>query len=407
MEFNNTLLKYLVPINQLQNEHRLIIADKSHVIDLSVGDELFVNEEHRWFVYLIKGKLDVLQSDQPPLLLLAEDKRAHHPLFVEGEHKTRVIAQSECSVVRFDRQLFNTFIEQELLSGEELETVEMNEVEGNLFNEIMHAFNMGNLKLPSLPEIAVKVKTAMAGMNTSAEDIARIVSADPAMVTRLINVANGPLNRGVDPVCSIQAAIVRLGMQTSKELVTSFAVKQLFSSKNKMLQRRMRELYDQSVEVAAISFALSKQTGILSPDHMLLAGLLHEIGVIPVLSYIEDTGLIINNEAELDNIIKRLRGAVGSMVIRHWGLSNDLLAVVEDFENWQRDEDGDIDTCDMIIIAQIYHRLKHHQLEGLPDIHQVPAFQKLYPGNQDADFAQNIFKQAHEEIVSIMQLLKM
>jgi len=407
VEFNNTLLKYLIPINQLQNEHRLIIADKSHVIDLGVGDELFVNEEHRWFVYLIKGKLDVLQPDQPPLLLLAEDKRAHHPLFVEGEHKTRVIAQSECTVVRFDRQLFNTFLEHELLSGEELETVEMNEVEGNLFNEIMHAFNMGNLKLPSLPEIAVKVKTAMAGMNNSAEDIARIVSADPAMVTRLIKVANGPLNRGVDPVCSIQAAIVRLGMQTSKELVTSFAVKQLFSSKNKMLHRRMRELYDQSVDVAAISFALSKQTGILSPDHMLLAGLLHEIGVIPVLSYIEDTGLIINSEAELDNIIKRLRGAVGSMVIRHWGLSNDLLAVVEDFENWQRNEDGDIDTCDMIIIAQIYRRLKHHQLEGLPDIHQVPAFQKLYPGNQDADFAQNVFQQAHEEIVSIMQLLKM
>ena len=247
----------------------------------------------------------------------------------------------------------------------------------------------------------------MAGTNTSAEDIARIVSADPAMVTRLINVANGPLNRGVDPVCSIQAAIVRLGMQSSKELVTSFAVKQLFSSKNKMLHRRMRELYDQSVDVAAISFALSKQAGILSPDHMLLAGLLHEIGVIPILSYIEDTGLIISCEDELDNIIKRLRGAVGSMVIRHWGLSNDLLAVVEDFENWQRNEEGEIDTCDMIIIAQIYRRLKHHQLDGLPDIHQVPAFQKLYPGNQDANFAQNVFQQAHEEIVSIMQLLKM
>jgi len=407
VEFNNTLLKSLIPINQLQNEHRLIIADKSHVIDLGVGEELFVNEEHRWFVYLIKGKLDMLQADQPPLLLLAEDKRAHHPLFREGEHQTRVIAQSACTVVRFDRQLFNTFIEHELLTGEELETVEMNEVEGNLFNEIMHAFNMGNLKLPSLPEIAVKVKTAMAGTNTSAEDIARIVSADPAMVTRLINVANGPLNRGVDPVCSIQAAIVRLGMQSSKELVTSFAVKQLFSSKNKMLHRRMRELYDQSVDVAAISFSLSKQAGILSPDHMLLAGLLHEIGVIPILSYIEDTGLIISCEDELDNIIKRLRGAVGSMVIRHWGLSNDLLAVVEDFENWQRDEEGEIDTCDMIIIAQIYRRLKHHQLDGLPDIHQVPAFQKLYPGNQDANFAQNVFQQAHEEIVSIMQLLKM
>ncbi len=407
MQFDNTLLKYLVPIKQLQSEHRLQIADQSQLIELNLGDELSANEEHRWFIYLIKGKLDLLEINKQSVLLDAADARAYHPLFNEGERKTRLIARTGCVVVRFEKQLFNTFVDQELLSGEELETVEMNEVEGNLFNEIMHAFNMGNLKLPSLPDIAVKVRNALASPDTSADDVARIVAADPVMVTRLIKAANGPLNRGVDPVCSIQSAIVRLGMQTSKELITGFAVRQLFNTKSKMLNLRMHELYDHSVDIAAISFALSKQSGKLSPDHMLLAGLLHEIGVIPILGYIEDTGLVITDEAELNSIIKQLRGAVGSMVIRHWGLSNDLFAVVEEFENWQRQEKGDIDTCDMIIIAQIYRRLKYHQLEGLPTINEVPAFKKLYPGNQNTDFAQKVFQQAHEEITSIMQLLKM
>ncbi|RDH81452.1 MAG: hypothetical protein DIZ80_15330 [endosymbiont of Galathealinum brachiosum] len=407
MQFDNTLLKYLVPIKQLQSEHRIQIAEQSQMIELRTGDELSANEEHRWFIYLLKGKLDLLGIDKPPVLLNASDERAYHPLFNDGERNTRLVAQAGCVIARFEKQLFNTFVDQELITGEELETVEMNEVEGNLFNEIMHAFNMGNLKLPSLPDIAVKVKKALNSQSTSAEDVARIVSADPAMVTRLINAANGPLSRGVDPINSIQSAIVRLGMQTSKELVTGFAIKQLFNTKSKMLNQRMHELYDHSVDIASISFALSKQSGKLSPDHMLLAGLLHEIGVIPILSYIEDTGLVVTDEAELNNIIMHLRGAVGSMVIRHWDLSNDLFAVVEEFENWQREETGEIDTCDMIIIAQIYHRLKHHQLAGLPKINEVPAFKKLYPGNQDADFAQNVFQQAHEEIASVMQLLKM
>lgn len=407
MQFDNTLLKYLVPIKQLQTEHRLQIASQSQVLELSSGDELSANEEHRWFVYLIEGKLDLLELNKEPILLDAADDRAYHPIFNEGEHKTRLVAQSGCIVVRFEKQLFHTFIDQEIITGEELETVEMSEVEGNLFNEIMHAFNMGNLKLPSLPDIAIKVKKALLSPNASADNMSRIISADPAMVARLINAANGPLNRGVDPINSIQAAIVRLGMGTTKELVTSFAIKQLFKTKSKMLNQRMHELYDHSVDIAAISFAISKQSGKLLPDHMLLAGLLHEIGVIPILSYIEDTGLIVDNEAELDQIIKRLRGAVGSMVVRHWGLSGDLFAVVEEFENWQRDEAGEIDTCDMIIIAQIYRRLKHHQIDGLPRIDQVPAFKKLYPDNQDKDFAQKVFQQAHEEIAAVMQLLKM
>lgn len=407
MQFDNTLLKYLVPIKQLQSEHRLQIARQSHLVELGIGEELSANEEHRWFVYLIEGQLNLLEVDALPVLLNVDDKRAHYPLFNEGEHKARLIAQSGCVVVRFEKQLFNTFMDQELITGEELETVEMNEVEGNLFNEIMHAFNMGDLKLPSLPDIAVKVRKAMLSPYANAADMARIVAADPAMATRLVNAANGPLKRAVDPIHSIQAAIVRLGVHTSKELVTSFAIKQLFTSRSKVLNQRMHDLYDTSVDLAAISFALSKQSGKLSPDHMLLAGLLHQIGVIPILSYIEETGLEITDEAELDNIIERLRGAVGSMVVGHWELPTDLFTVVEEYENWQRNATDEIDTCDMIIIAQIYHRLKHHQLEGLPKFDEVPAFKKLYPQNQQADFAQTVFQQAHEEIAAIMQLLKM
>jgi len=405
--FDNTLLKHLVPIKQLQSEHQQKMFDQSHIIDLRVGEELSSNEEHRWFEYLLDGKIDMLEDSHHPTLLTASDERAYHPLFGVKKRNIRLIAQSNCQIIRFDRELFNAFLDQEIISGEELETVEMSEVEGNLFNEIMHAFNMRKLKLPSLPEVAVKVKAAMLHPSTSADDIALIISADPVMAIKLINAANGPLNRGIEPIDNIQSAVVRLGMKASKELVISFAVKHLFTSKSQTLNLRMRKLYDHSIDVAAISFALSKQSGFLSPDHMLLAGLLHEIGVIPILSYIEDTGLVIEDEHDLEAIIDRLRGVVGSMVIRHWDLPADLDAVVEDFENWQRDSGSSVDTCDMIIVAQIYSRLKDHKIQGLPRIDQVPAFKKIFPGNQDADFATKMFEQAQGEITAIRQLLKM
>ena len=407
MQIDKTLLKHLIPIKQLQSEHREIIAEQSQMAGLEMGGELTASAGQQWFVYLIQGKLNLIEFNKPDVLLDADDERANYPLFSDAENRVRYVAQTESIIVRFNKQVFNAFIEQELIVGEETDAVKMSEVEGSLFNEIMHAYKLGNLKLPSLPDIALKVKKALAAPDVSAEDVAHIVSADPAIATRLVHVANGPLNRGVEPIDSIQGAIVRLGLQTSKELVTSFAIKQLFSSRSKMLNQRMYELYDHSIDIAAISFALSKQSGMLSPDHMLLAGLLHEIGVIPILNYIDETGLVITDEAELDNIIARLKSAVGSMVIKYWELPDDLITVVEQFENWQRENSGEVDACDMIIIAQIYYRLKHQQLDGLPKINMVPAFKKLYPGNQDPEFAKNVFQQAHEEITLIMQLLKM
>lgn len=406
MHIESSLLKYLVPLKQLQPEHRQQMVDQAHVIELSVGDELSANEEHRWYLYLIKGKLDFLSIDHPPVLLSSSDARAHHPLFSEGDRKVRSVAQTTCKIIRFDRQQFHTLLNHELISGEELETLEMNEIEGTVFNEIMHAFNMGELKLPSLPEIAAKVKTAMSNNNTNVDDVARIISADPGIVTRLISAANGPLNRGAESIDSIQSAIVRLGLNVTKDLVTSFAVKQLFTAKTALLSRRMHLLYEQSVDVAAIGFALSKQSGKLSPDHVLLAGLLHEIGVIPILSYVEDTGLIITDADELESIIERLKPAVSSMVIRHWGLSNDLMIVVEEYDNWQRDSGNKLDTCDMVMVAEIYSRLKRRQLKGLPKIEQVPAFKKIFPDNEGSDFVGDIFKQANEEILSVKSLLK-
>jgi len=406
VQIEPSLLKFIVPIKQLQPENRSQMANQCHLIELSPGEALTANEEHRWFLYLMEGKLDLLGVDQPPVTLKSSDRRAFHPLFNEGERKLRGVALTACKIARFDKQQFHTLLNHELISGEELETLEMNEVEGKLFNEIMHAFNMGELKLPSLPDIAAKVQKAMLNPDVSVEDISLIVSADPAIVTRLIHAANGPLSRGVESIDSIHAAILRLGLNVAKELAISFSIKQLFTTKSALLSQRMHQLYDHSADVAAIGFALSKQSGKLSPDHVLLAGLLHEIGIIPILSYVEDTGMLIVDDDELETIIGRLQTVVSSMVIRHWGLSNDLLVVVEDYENWKRDSGAHADTCDIVMVAEIYSRLMHHQIKGLPKIQDVPAFKKIFPDLQDVSFLTNIFAQAQEEILSVKNLLK-
>lgn len=286
MQIDSNQLKFLVPLKQLQKDHRRQLTDHAHTFELAAGERLSASEEREWFVYLLRGRLKFTDNERP-LLLKHSDERAAHPLFAEGAQHCHVVADSRCLLLRVDKPMFHRLVERELLTGEEVENVEMSEVEGKLFSDIMQAYNTASLQLPSLPEIALKVKKALSRSDTSALDVARIVAADPVMATRLIAVANGPLNRGVEPVTSIQQAVVRLGTQVCKNLVMSFAMSQLFKSGSSQLNQRMHQLYDRSVDVAAIAFALSRLSGKLNPDHVLLAGLLHDIGEVPILAHIE------------------------------------------------------------------------------------------------------------------------
>ena len=406
-QLDSAVIKDLIPVQDLSREDRQKMADKAKIIDLLPGDKIDVTDEHRWLLYLMEGDIVLHEKDEMPQSLSATDDRAHFPLFAENAHNSYFKVKSKSYIARFDRQLFNTLLEAEILSGEQLETIEITGVEGQLFHEIMHAYNSGQLQLPSLPEIALKVKTAVSRPAVEAADVARIIEADPAMAARLIQVTNSPLNRGVTQVDSIKDAIVRLGLSATRNLVISLSMKQLFTSKSDMLQIRMRKIYEHSVEIAAISAALSVETKTFEADQLLLAGLIHDIGVIPVLSYIDKTGLEIKNDQELDHVIQKLRSVVGDMVIKHWSFPEEMLQVIEGAENWQRDSGATIDFTDMIMLAHIYSMLHHKDLKNLPKIEQVPAFRKLFSDKQKQtpNFAVQVLDNAQQEIAAVKQLL--
>lgn len=401
------ILKHFTPIKDLTPEDRNQMLNKSQSSDMKKGSELISSEERRWIIYLLDGKMDLLCSDNDFERFAYDHNRASYPVFSEKSHHSRAQAQTDCTIVRFDRQLFATLLEHELITGEELETIEVSDAEGELFNAIMHDFNTGTLKLPGLPEVALKVKTAVANPDVNLVDVAKIIEADPAMAARLIQVVNSPAVMALDKVRSLQDAIVRFGLSMTRNLVMAYAVKQLFKTKSHSLKTRMQQLYKHSVEIAAISYAVAKVSKKFNPDQLLLAGLVHDIGVIPIISYIEETGLEVSDETELDNIIQKLRGIVGSMVIKSWGFTADLLSVVEDAEDWQRSKSDDLDECDIVSIAQLYSLLQHKDISHLPKMNEVPAFKKLFPEQQDPEFYVQVFEQAKEEIAEVKRLLNL
>jgi HD-like signal output (HDOD) protein len=62
------------------------------------------------------------------------------------------------------------------------------------------------LILPTLPDIALKVRDIVSKGDASASELANMIVTDAALSARLIQVANSPLYRGTKEVKNIQMA---------------------------------------------------------------------------------------------------------------------------------------------------------------------------------------------------------
>jgi len=235
--------------------------------------------------------------------------------------------------------------------------------------------------------------------------VAKMVLADPALSARLIHVANSAAYRRDVPVTTVYQAVTRLGLEAAQNIAMSLAVKQLFRAESPLLQQRMQALYDHSTQVASIAYVLARQNRNFNPERALLAGLLHDIGVIPILSFAEQHRTLTFDASELERTIARLRGLSGHLVLSRLGFEEDLVTAAEEAEHWLRDDRPAADYADIIIVAQLHNYLGTPQMQDLPRIDQTPAYRKLGLGDFDPQQGLAIVREAGTLSSAIRQLL--
>lgn len=396
----------LSPFKDLPSGDRMKMAKRGVCLQKNVDDTMYASDYENQLIYLLDGKVDICHQYIDPRLIDMQSMESLKPLFLEKEEvDVYLVARSKCEFLVFDRSLFNRLIEKEVIVDERPLSQSMGRVENSIYNEIMQAIESGSLQLPSLPEIALRIHKAVESADADIDKISRIMELDPALSARLIKVANSPVTRGSVPIRSMRDVVVRMGLKMTRSLVLSFSAAQLFKTQHAVLKNQMKKFYAHSIEIASICFALGTRIDALEADELLLAGLIHDIGVIPIITYIEKTGLEFSDEEEIVALIKSLRVPVGVMVVKSWDLPKEMLNVVMHAEHWMRDSGSALCVEDVVIIAQVYDCLRRKQVTHLPDISKVPAFKKLFPNKPDPKFAVEILDQAKDEINEMKALL--
>ncbi|HLT13365.1 MAG TPA: HDOD domain-containing protein [Marinobacter sp.] len=218
-------------------------------------------------------------------------------------------------------------------------------------SDLTSAIENDKLVLPTLPEVALQVRDIAESEDSAIADLVRVISNDTALSARIIRVCNSPLFRGSRAIENLNMAVSRLGMAYTSNLAMGLAMEQMFQATSDMVDKRLRATWQTSTEVAGICHVLAQHYTKLKPDQATLAGLVHLIGVLPILRYVEDQDIQISS-IMLDNVIEQLHPRIGSMILKKWDFPKELQDVPLEYANFQR-EVPTADYADLVMIANL------------------------------------------------------
>ncbi len=234
------------------------------------------------------------------------------------------------------------------------------------------------IRLPTLPAISLEALLVVNDADSSMADVAKIVSKDTSMAARLVRYANSPLYMGVNQVSSVKSAVTRVGFDAVKNAILSLAMRDVFSTHHPGLQVRMESLWEHSVHVAAKATILANQFNHLNKDEAMLAGLIHDVGAIPILIKATDYPVLLEKEANLDKVIELLHMPIGKFMLSHWNFDPALIKVAAEHDKFDRIPKEDrVDYVDIIQVANLLSHREHGTRHEEVDVETLPSFQRI------------------------------
>ncbi len=217
----------------------------------------------------------------------------------------------------------------------------------SLAADIMRAVEDGSLKLPTLPEVALRIRQCEKDPNLDNLGLTRVIEHDPATTAQLLRIANSPLVRREVKVADLSKAISLLGMSYCAKVAISISTRQLFNSKNPASEKRMREIWQHSLNVACHCYVLANKARLV-PEEAFLAGLLFKIGTLPIIAMAD------NNEGysldELNTTLDQIHPMLGESILSHWQFPRSIADIPQNYRDNNRYVPS-IDLCDLVTIA--------------------------------------------------------
>lgn len=400
-------LKQFIPLRDLDDT---LLVTLSHAILKYPKDSVLfvVDQPSERIFYLLKGTLHMQPTGKYGYLIGEHTVRARLPLNSGRCYGATAEAVTDVEVLEIPPEFNNLWIEHHVTDDGYLpySNIELPQdfPHKAFFDHCVQAYRNNHLKVPSLPDIAVRLNKAMqSDLNIS--DIVEILHLDPRIATKLVQVANSPLYVGSNRISNCHGAVTRIGLNATRNLVMSICMKDLFKTRNRELMHGMRELWMHCVMLASLCFVLAQESGEVAPEDAMLAGLIADIGSIPILQLAVEAGKDAPPFEAIESALPYFRAPVGARLLRNLEFAQELCNIPQLAENWHYDSGPRLTIADIVILARLHSYFGSGKAVEQPYLNTIPAYSKLRNGKLGPDFSLSVLHDAQHRVRAAMHLL--
>jgi len=209
--------------------------------------------------------------------------------------------------------------------------------------------------MPSLPTTVTKVLEVCNNPRTSPADLDTVIRLDPVLMGRVLKLINSAYYSLGTQVTSLARAIIMLGINTVKNLALSTAVMDKVANKGNFRALNLDGFWRHSLCVGVTAKLIARKRGIDSKsiEEYFAAGLLHDIGKIPLNNALAEDYIRAMSAADRDKIplfaaerkvLEIDHARAGEIVAESWRLTGAIVDAI----TWHHDlagyagEHGDI-----------------------------------------------------------------
>ena len=182
-------------------------------------------------------------------------------------------------------------------------------------------------KLMAVPHVFWQLMGLIRDDRTSVKDLAPVINGDPALVSKILSLANSAYYSRGNPVTTIERAVIVLGYQELSFMVLGSGLVEHFDSRRVADGFDCAGLWRHSLAVSVTAGDLARAAGYPDPGEITIAGLLHDIGKLVIATHLKDEYSHIVRLAdegvpffEAEQATGLEHAGVGGILARAWGL---------------------------------------------------------------------------------------
>jgi len=167
------------------------------------------------------------------------------------------------------------------------------------------------------------------------------------------------------------------------------------------LTKELEQLWQEATLVAALCYSVASRVPSVNADEAMLAGLLHNLGKIYILSRATRHEGLFNDTATLEQIIRDWHANIGKAIVENWGFPQNIADAIAEHENGDRDA-MQPDVTDVLTVAVMMSSFMGHEADLELNMQGVKAFWRLRLDNAKCV---HVMRDCTEEIAALRSAL--